>query len=92
MTLMGRSDSTPLARLDLQGILFLVECPACEENGYRYEGNDPKLDGGMHPIDADERDKDRATGAPQNICDKEAAGRNGAEACYIAHQVTGEDG
>jgi len=92
MILMGRSDSAPLSSLDLQGILFLVECPACEENGYRYDGNDPKLDGGMHPIDADERDKDCAAGATQNIRNEEAFGGDRGKPGYVAHQVTGEDG
>ena len=67
MILMGRPYSTPLSGLDVQGILFLVERPACKEGRDRQYGNDPKLDGGMHPINADERDKDGAAGATQNI-------------------------
>ena len=46
----------------------------------------------MHPINANECDKDCAACASQNICNEETAARDGAEASHVAHQVTGEDG
>lgn len=83
-------DSLP--ELELQGILFLVNCPAAEETKYGNEGDDPKPNGRMHTVDTYQCDEDRAAGASQNICDKETAGGNGAESRHVTHQVTGKDG
>ena len=89
---MGRPYNMLLRGLDVQGILFLVECPASEEACNDHECDDPKRDRRMPAIDADERDKDCTAGATQNIRNEEAFGGDRGKPGYVAHQVTGEDG